>query len=750
MPLPTRLREWRRRLPRARALVAAALLATGVLAGATWLGLRPLPERLDPDASDVRRVQVRDRHGIPLSVTYENDWNLQDILPLEKIPPLLRAAFVMAEDRRFYQHPGIDWRARLHALWQNLRAFRTVRGASTISEQTVRMLHPRPRTVWSRWLEGWEAQALEKRFSKGQILAFYLNQVPYSGRRRGVAQAARSWFDRDLSTLSPTEMLALAVMVRSPSRFNPRDGEGDLRRRLELLAASLQQAGQLPGLDPQALAGAPLELHEPTLPVAAGHFVRYLTADAERTALADHGRLDSTLDGPLQAQVQTILDTRLNSLRDLAVGDGAVLVIDHQRGEILAWVNGGGDDPRIEGSMIDAVVTPRQPGSTLKPFLYAAALDQGWAAATLIDDAPIAGAVGGGQHAFRNYSRNFYGPLRLRECLGNSLNTPAVRAIEKVGQKPFLDLLHRLGFASLTRPVEVYGLGLALGNGEVTLLELCRAYATLARAGVRRPVSAVFGPTAPEVRQRVFSAESASLIGDILSDPEARRLEFGRASVLNLPLQTAVKTGTSTDYCDAWAVGFNYRYVVGVWMGNLDRKPMLNVTGAVGPGLVLRSVFAELTRHEDGAPLFLSPRLVALAICRKSGQLAGPRCPTMQEWFLPEQRPRPCTEHDQAVAAARSAVPRGGLVLAQPTEGLAIATDPRIPDHLESFALELPAEIDPASTVWRVDGAIVATSGTGERQVLWPLQQGSHRVQAEVTLASGDKVSSAEVTFVVR
>lgn len=739
-----------RRFVRLRTVVGAVVLAGVLLALATWLGLRPLPNRLAPDENDIRRVQVRDRRGIPLSVTYENDWNLADSVPLEAIPPLLRTAFVMAEDQHFYTHSGVDWRARCVALWQDLKALRAVRGASTITEQTVRMLHPRPRTVWSRWLEGWEAQALERRFAKGQILEFYLNQVPYARRRRGVVQAARGWFDRDLSTLSPTEMLSLAVMVRAPARLNPKTGEADLRRRVAVLAERMAKAGLLAGLDPQAVAQAPLELQPPSLPVAAGHFVRYLRRDAAALASANGGRLDTTLDASLQARVQTILDTRLHDLRKRDVGDGAVLVLDLQSGEILAWVNGGGDDPQVEGSMIDAILTPRQPGSTLKPLLYAKALDQGWTAATVIDDAPIAGQVGAGQHAFRNYSRRFYGPLRLRDCLGNSLNTPAVRAIEKVGQQSFLDLLHRLGFASLDRPAEVYGLGLALGNGEVTLLELARAYATLANAGVLRPVSAVFGAAPAEARQRIFSAESASVIGNILSDPEARRLEFGRGSVLNLPLQTAVKTGTSTDYCDAWAIGFDYRYVVGVWMGNLSRKPMRDVTGAVGPGLVLRSVFAELTRYEEGAPLYLSPRLVCRKICRISGRLAGPHCPSMQEWFAPGTQLQPCTLHDSVKPATAPAGHAGGFVLAQPTAGLAIACDPRIPDALESFAFELPDGMAPQSTLWRVDGAVAGRSGAGERRLLWTLQKGTHRLQAEVTLGDGRQLRSAEVSFVVK
>ena len=733
-----------------RPLHIALFVLGALLAIATLLSLEPLPARLTPDSADLKRVQVRDRRGIPLSVTYENDWNLHDLVALEAIPPLLRQAFVMAEDQRFYDHHGPDWSARLHAAWQNLRARRAVRGASTISEQTVRMLHPRPRTLWSRWLEGWEAQGLERRFSKEQILEFYLNQVPYSGRRRGVAQAARAWFDRDLSTLSPPEILALAVMVRAPARLDPKKGGDDLRRRVAPLAARMASAGLLSGLDPAELAATTLELRPPTLAVKAGHFIRYLGTEGDTSAAVRGGRLDTTLDASLQGRVQTILDARLRDLQNREVGDGAVVVLDYRSGEILAWVNGGGDDPKRAESMIDAILTPRQPGSTLKPFLYAAALDAGWSAATIIDDAPLSGAVGSGLHAFRNYSRQFYGPLRLRECLGNSLNTPAVRTLEKLGPPRFLTLLHRLGLASLTRPAGEYGLGLALGNGEVTLLELSRAYAALANRGQRRPLHTVLGATATDPPQQIFTAESASLIADILSDPEARRREFGRGSLLSLPLQTAVKTGTSTAYCDAWALGFNHRYVVGVWMGNLDRRPMREVTGAIGPALVLRSVMAELARNAEGAPLFLSPRLVARPICAESGGVPGAECATLREWFRPEETPESCTldHHRHDTASPRVAATTATLL--QPSPGLQLAMDPRIPDSFESFAFEIAVGVQPQRVEWLVDDRVVATTGPGTRRWLWPLQRGPHRAQARVVVADGRTHSTASVDFVVK
>jgi penicillin-binding protein 1C len=486
------------------------------------------------------------------------------------------------------------------------------------------------------------------------------------------------------------------------------------------------------------------------LAVKAGHFIRYLGTEGDTSAAVRGGRLDTTLDASLQGRVQTILDARLRDLHSREVGDGAVVVLDHSSGEILAWVNGGGDDPQRAESMIDAILTPRQPGSTLKPFLYAAALDAGWSAATIIDDAPLSGAVGSGLHAFRNYSRQFYGPLRLRECLGNSLNTPAVRTLEKLGQPRFLTLLHRLGFASLTRPAEEYGLGLALGNGEVTLLELSRAYAALANRGQRRPLHAVLGATASDPPQQIFTAESASLIADILSHPEARRREVGRGSLLALPLQTAIKTGTSTAYCDAWALGYNHRYVVGVWMGNLDRRPMREVTGALGPALVLRSVMAELGRNAEGAPLFLSPSLISRPICAVSGGAPRPDCPNGREWFRPEEKPEPCSFYHHRHDTARPRAATAAAALLQPSPGLQLAMDPRIPDEFESFAFELAEGAQPQQVEWLVDGRIVATTGPGARRWLWPLQRGPHRAQARITGASGRAQTTAAVDFTVK
>ncbi len=717
------------------------IAALGLLTLKTDADLRPVPKSLSFEKSHIRKVQILDRHGTPLTITYQNHWNIHDYFPLHRIPPFLQKAFVISEDKRFYEHRGVDRRARFMALLQNIRSFRAVRGASTITEQVVRLWRPRPRTLWSRWLEGFEARRFENVFSKEQILECYLNQVPYFARRRGVAQAARYYFDRDLDTLSRKEMLALAVMVRAPGRLNPHKDVKCLETPILRLAGKMFQTKALSNTEMDDIKEMPLEVRKPPFDPNAAHFVQHLYNSAFLSREAPSPRLRTTLDAPLQKKVQHILDQRLCHLTTKGIRNGAVLVVDHKNGEILAWVNGGSSTGKIPESWIDGITTPRQPGSTLKPFLYALALEKGWTAATRIDDLPLAAPVGHGLHSYQNYSRTHYSALPLRQALGNSLNTPAVRTIQFVGVGTFLGRLKQLGIANLYQHPDHYGEGLALGNGEITLLELIRAYSVLANRGVYKSFRTIMEETAGKKMERqVFSPETASLMGNILSDPNARKLEFGGGSLLRFPLQTAVKTGTSSDYRDAWAVGYNDHFTVGVWMGNLDRRPSFGVTGASGPALVLRSVFAELNRNRETRPLYLSPWLRKRNICRETGEPDDGECATVSEWFIPG------TEPERGPSIER---PKKRPYLKRPTRGLQLAMDPRIPDAHEAFQFQMANLPKDAKVNWYVDGKRFVT--TREPNSLWPLSKGTHRVVARVWSKDSDSpVETAPVNFVVK
>ncbi|OZG75255.1 penicillin-binding protein [Hahella sp. CCB-MM4] len=709
IPLRRLLRRWK-----TVGIVSLTILAV-VLLVSTYLAIEPMPEDLLSPSNGIAKHTYLDRYGRRLNITYENDWNIHEVIRLHDIPEFLQNAFIQSEDKRFFSHHGVDWLARLNAAWQNLMAGRIVRGASTISEQVVRMLHPRPRSFWSRWVEGFEAMALEDQFSKVEILEFYLNQVPYKAQRRGIVQAANYYFGRDISTLNYKEMLALAVLVRSPRWLDPQKQIANLDRSVSDLVTRLDIADNTKEtIDQQSL-----ELHQSDISYDLSHFIRYANSNP-LLQTGENGDIHTTIDLELQEKIQKILDNRLDRLEKYRVQNGAVLVVDHETNDILAWVVGYAGRQGKPFNKIDAVTTPRQPGSALKPLLYANAIRKGWTAATMLDDSPLEESVGLGMHTYHNYSRDHYGLISLREALGNSLNIPAVRAIQFVGPGEFLTFLYDLGVESLSGHPNVYGDGLALGNGELTLYELVQAYTVMARMGDFKPLSFIEGEHNQISGHRVLSEDIASLMADIMSDPAAREKEFGWDSVLNFPHQTAVKTGTSSDYRDAWSVGFNDRYTVGVWMGNLDYTEMNQVTGSSGPSFVLRSVFNELNKYREVKPLYLSHNLEKHQVCIETGMLADEQCESRDEWFISGTLPQ---ENSQDIEEIR---------IRKPSKGLLLAMDPRIPDESEYFEFALTDIADVESVNWFINDKLVAT--TQKSTYLWPLSRGEFRTRAEVVI----------------
>lgn len=697
------------------AVAAAALMV------ATLHAMAPVSQLFAHTDNTADTLQAFDRNGTALSYHYHARWNHDDVLPLHAFPPLLVQAMLHSEDKRFYAHHGVDWRARGSAFVTNLIQGKRVRGASSITEQVVRMLHPRPRTLWSKWVEGFDAMRLESAISKEALLEFYLNQVPYGSGRRGVVQAARFYFGRDIDTLSTKEMLALVVLVRAPSSYDLYRHKGRIEGAVTRLATAI-----LPNDAHAAFATQPLTLGLAEPPVDASHFLRYVRMQS----MAPHtSRLTTTLDAALQQQVQHILDQRVAQLASKHVGHGGALVVDHHTREVLAWVVAG------EATDIDIITTARQPGSAMKPFLYASALMKGWTAATPLDDSPLREAIGTGMHRFRNYSHRYHGTVSLREALGNSLNIPALLTIRHVTPDSYLSTLHALGFTSLDANAERYDEGLALGAGEVTPLELAAAYSTLARGGSAAALRVFLHEDRHTGDRPVFTPEVSAIIGDILSDPWARVREFGRASVLSLPVQTAIKTGTSTDYRDAWAAGYNHRYTVVVWMGNLDGSPMDGVTGSTGPALALRSIFSELTRNQHTAKLSMPRTLERHAVCIDVS--ASPPCATREEYFIRGSY--------HAVNAPKVQVP---LELVQPTDRLRIAYDPRIPAALQSFRFMVRGVAPGARVRWTLNGAALADDEALYYD--WPVERGRYRLQVSITDTAGQETALPTVRFSVK
>lgn len=695
---------------------AGIFLAAGTALAVLAFSRPDLPPSLAQIEADASMTQFLDRNGEPLNYSYASYWNVHDKLPLYRIPERLQKMFVASEDKRFFEHGGTDWRARASALVQNVRAGKVVRGASTLTEQVVRMIFPRPRTYLSKLLEGLDAARFERRYSKADILEFYLNQVPYASNRRGVLQASKYYFSKTPDRLSLREMTALTVLVRAPSSYDPYRYPERLDALVSRQLQKFKESGVISDREYKKASKERLRLSSPSLRVSAEKFLAYV-----KSVVPLDGRArKTTLDVFLQAKVGRLARSRLKDMKRRGVNDVAVLVLERRTGNVLAWVGESLDGGTAD---FDPVTVLRQPASAQKPLLYALALSEGLTAATKIRDAPFSAVVGKGVHRFHNYSNVYYGDVTLRQALGNSLNIPALKVIGFVGVSEYLDFLKRLGFSHLDKDAQYYREGLALGNAEVTLLELTRAYLMLANAGVLKDVRVA--EAQPETQSvRVLPESVATLIGDILSDPQARRLEFGGDSILNFPVQTAVKTGTSTGYRDAWAMGYSSEFVVGVWMGNLTYRPTDEVTGALGPALLLRSVFGALNENADTAPLYLSPKLERR------------RTDNGTELFATD------------VPEAR--MPRGkeGVYLSKPEDGIFLALDPRVPTEFQKYRFELEGMPDGAEITWVVDGKEVGKSK--EADFFWPLERGEHTVFAKVKAADGSAAETNGHTFTVR
>ncbi len=693
--------------------LAALVVAAVALAVATWHALPPLPAALVSAAPLSAPLHFVAADGTPLNRSYRGRFNRVGVLPAWRIPSLLRTAFVASEDQRYWQHGGVDWRARFAALWGNLRAGQVERGASTIGEQVARILYPRPHTYWSHWIAGIEAGRLLHFFGHAQVLDFYLNQVPYGARRRGVAPAAHYYFGRDPDALDPAEQLSLAVLVRSPGHYDPRRHPQILRHAVNQLAERMRASGAIDATQTEAIRRAPIQPGQQALAVEAGPFVLHAAARARALGLTGPV-LKTTLDSDLQRFVQQVLDQRVRTLATRGVRNAAALVVDNATGAVLAWVVAPQDGPFA----IDAVLAPRQPGSTLKPFVYGLAMAQlGWQPDTVIDDAPLAENVREGLHRYRNYSGRYYGKVSLRYALANSLNIPAVKTAQAVGVPTILDLLHRLGFSTFDQTADFYGPAIVLGDGGVRLFDLVQGYASLARHGRYLPLHVLADTPQPDPVP-VLPAPVTSLLASILSDPDARSAEFGADSVLDLPMPTAVKTGTSSDYRDIWTMGFDNRYTVGVWMGRLDGGSTDGMTGSSGPAPVLRQIFARLRTAAPYAGLWHSPALQPVHACEWIGP---PPCAQRDDWHL----------GDVQVPVFSALTTTRRVAIARPLPGETLAIDPRLPAATQRYRFFLdPAEQTIKRVVWQLDGKRLAT--TTDATTSWQIVPGPHTLSVRV------------------
>lgn len=645
-----------------------------------------LPKGLD--APPLPTPVVEDMRGRELAVLPTETSRECYPLKLPEVGSWLPLATVAIEDHRFWQHDGVDFHATTGAAIRNLRNGRIISGASTITQQLVKLASGRTaRTASAKWTEAFTAMHLERTWGKEQILEAYFDRLDYGNRRFGPEAAARAYFGKSAKDLSLAEAIFLAGLPQSPARLNPWSRPEQALARYQLNVKRLAAQGLLPkGTNADWLLNQPPKVlrHEP--PYLAPAFVSLLRVPASSV------RLRTSLDLKLQKAAEHFLGVHLSQLAGAGVSDAAVVVIDNSTGEVRALASAGGP----QTSAINAAIAPRSCGSTLKPFLYLDAIDRhALTAATILPDTPDAITEEYRDYDPQNYSQHYLGPVRVREALGNSLNVPAVVAVSRLGARETFDGFRRWGLAF---PVsfDQCGAGFILGNVPVRLLDLAGAYAAIARGG--EAWKPKLTPRDPVEVRRVASAEACAIVSDMLADNEARTQSFGPASPLHLDERTPVKTGTSSGFRDGWCIGFNRDHTVAVWAGNLSGKPMGELLAVRSAAPLWAAMMRHLYARGDQAypePV-ASPSLQRLEVATETGLLPRPGEKTLQEWFLTGTAPEDSSAgsyvngvlqlpSEYAAWCASSQNRLGAQVVADklavlfPKEGAVFARNPHLP-----------------------------------------------------------------------
>ncbi len=639
--------RWFRRLRRFRRLATLVLVSLLLCAGLLHMAIVmiPLPERLAPPISQT--VTYQDGRLAHVFLADDGRWRID--ADHTAVDPAYIEALLALEDKRFYSHPGIDVIAIARAALSNVTRGRVVSGASTITMQVVRMAEPRPRTLRSKAVEAFRAVQLERHHTKEEILDMYLRLLPYGKNYEGLETATRVYFGQDASRLTPDQIaLLLAVPMAPSSRYPSPQNEERLRRARDEIAGRLLASGALPRghrseslTDEEALiaiAAAPVPTGYLAMPREIPHMAYQL-----RARYPDTPEITSAIDRSVQRVAERMVSHHQENIAELGGANAAVVVMDHQTGELVAAVGSFGYFEGGPGRQIPAYDVRRSTGSLLKPFLLARAIDLGEAAPThRVADVP----VDYGGYSPENFDGNFDGLVRLDDALARSLNVPFVNLLNTTGVNDFQGVLARLGMSVAEETVDHRGLSLVVGGVEASPVEIATMYSALAREG--DPVAARrlggSGRPVPTGLNRPLTAESSHLVREILQRRE--RPDFARRGLIRGGSQFAWKTGTSMGFRDAWTAGFGPRYVVVAWTGNLDHRPGRYLVGerAAAP------LFFDVIEAIDGARAPYRPPpegLTTVEVCAFSGHLPTAACDHTTHVDLPSKSvaTRPCPYH---------------------------------------------------------------------------------------------------------
>jgi penicillin-binding protein 1C len=733
-------------------------------------------DKKDFSRASLESYRIRDRHGRLIREAVGASGERARSLAYPELPQLVIKATIAIEDRNFYAHHGVDFGALLRAAWQNASSGRMVSGASTITMQLARIMTGARRNVFGKIAQAWTALRLERVFTKNEILEKYLNSIPYGNGALGIESASRVYFDKPASHLDLSEAAFLSGLPQAPGLLDPFTYPENAERRRRQVLNALADSGVLGDEDIQrAISETPVLNHRPQK-ITAGHFTDYVLS-----LNPPPGDVGTTLDADLNERIQDMVGVHVAQYREKGLTNAAVIMIDNPTGEIRALVGSRDwNDPR-EGS-VNGALARRQPGSALKPFAYELALEKGVKPNLVLPDVETE-YYGTDRTLYipQNYSQMYRGPVIFQEALSLSLNVPAIRLVEDhVGVEPFLARLRELGFSGLRESEEYYGLGLVLGNGEVSALELAGAYSTLARGGMMIPPSPF--PRQDRNRgRRILDEKATALITAILSDEGLRIQSFGVANPLLFGFPLAVKTGTSSQWRDTWTVGYTSEFTLVVWAGNFNAEPMDGLPSVTGAGVLFGKIIKFL--HAGDSGLFIPPPappgLKKIAVCSWSGLLCHEYCPKTSSIYTYDDIREVCDVHrlvpsatDSAAQAGRFAPagaqkvmivtslppeydgwlkekgypvpqpglkkPAGALSIMKPREGDTYIIEPGYNLKTQSIQFLLAAASRPRNIRWYLNGKLVATE-SWPYSFNWRMQKGTYALEARFL----DRISEA-------
>ncbi len=664
----------------------------------------PDVRNLYSSASQFETTTILDRNGNTLYEIVDPQAGRRTYVRLDQISPYMIASLLATEDKEFYNNPGYDPIAMLRAIWQNRISGETVSGASTITQQLARILLLSPEERFKQTMERKEreivlAAEITRLYSKEEILELYLNEVNFANFSYGIEAAAQTYFNTNAANLTLAQSTFLAGIPQSPGVYDIfTNREETLRRHRDVILLTYELSQEKGCIDvstqshPVCVSApeadqARLEIEQYNFQPKVftrnyPHWVEYIRMQlieeyGEEVIYRSGFKVYTTLDNTLQATAERIVNEQIQQLTANNATDAALVHIDAATGEILAMVGSADFYNKSISGEINMSLVPRQTGSALKPLVYTAAFEKGWTPATLIWDIetefPPTGRPGDGLPPYVpvNYDLRYHGPVLLRSALANSFNVPAVKTLQYVGiyndpdsneeSGGMIRFAERVGITSLNR--NDFGLALALGGGEVSLLELTTAYSIFPNGGSLINPAAITKIEAPSEethdfepiyerreieRSQVIAPEHAYLINSILSDNAARTPMFGPNSVLNLPFTAASKTGTTNDFRDNWTVGYTTNDVIGVWVGNADNSPMRNTSGLTGAAPIWANYMQEVVYgYRSGqTSAFTRPSLVEdHIICAASGTKPSEFCNSqISEVFAASQPPKSSTE----------------------------------------------------------------------------------------------------------